>query len=84
MHLERVDGQADVLGGGDLGHPAQPGLGVDVDNRPLGYEHERHVGVPLPVLVQAVRRSVVMLELPLDGLVQHQDDGRQRRALVVG
>ena len=63
MTAERVQHPADVLGGGDLDHPDQPELLVDVDDGPVRGEGEATVRVALPVLVERLGRRVV--ELPV-------------------
>ena len=71
MHRQRVERPPDVLGGGHLHHLHQPELDVDVDDGAVGDEGERGVAVALTVVVEVLRRAVVVL----DGLVE---DARRR------
>ena len=59
---QRVEGPADVLGGGDLHDLHQPELDVDVDHGAMGDERERRVAVALAVLVELLGRLVVVLD----------------------
>ena len=63
---QRVEGPADVLGGGDLHDLHQAELEVDVDDGPMGDEGERRVAVALAVLVELLGGPVVVL----DGLLE--------------
>ena len=63
---ERVQGPADVLGGGDLDDAHEAELDVDVDDRAVCGERERHVRVALPVLVERFGRRVVVLAGQVD------------------
>ena len=66
LDRERVHRLADVLSGRDLDHPHQSQLGVDVDDRAMGGERERHVRVALAELVERDGRPVVVLAGHLD------------------
>ena len=77
LDRERVHRLADVLRGRDLDHPHEPELGVDVDDRAVRGERERHVRVALAELVERLRGAVVVLAGALDAVA-----GSRRRALA--
>ncbi len=67
LDRQRVHRLADVLRGRDLDHPHEPELGVDVDDRAVGGERERHVRVALAAARRAADgRAVVVLAGRLD------------------
>ena len=59
--LQWIEHAPDVLRGRDLDDADQPELDVDVDDRAVRGERERHVRVALPVLVERLGRLVVIL-----------------------
>ena len=71
----RVDRAPDVLRDGQLDHPRDAELRVDVDHRAVGGEREGEVRVALPALVQRLRRGVVVLARRLHRARRQQ--GRQ-------
>ena len=68
----RVDRLADVLRGRDLDHAHEAELDVDVDDRAVGGERERHVRVALALLVERERLPVVVLARDVDRVVADQ------------
>src|SRR5205823_2980787 len=65
-HLQGVQHSSDVLRGGQVYHPNETELGVDVDHRPVRRAGERHVRVALAVGVEGVREPVLELRGHVD------------------
>ena len=82
LHRDRVDGPADVLRGGDLDHPHQPELDIDVDHGAVRRERKRQVSIALAVLVERECLARAVLARRLERVVADQLRERVRRGRI--